>query len=199
MLRKCIACNYETSMSGNWCKHQKTKKHMATLKGGEFLIKEIPANDIFTLQELSEEQKMLRDSAKEFIDREVIPQKERIKKAKKYLQMIGLGDRLEHTSSQLSGGQQQRVAIARALVRDPAIYLFDEPTVMMDSSSEAAFILRIKEILKAHKTLILVTHRPSLLAFVDRILVIDGGRVVADGPKQQVLEALQTAATKTSG
>ncbi len=101
--------------------------------------------------------------------------------------------------TELSGGQKQTIAIARALVRDPAIYLFDEPTAMMDSSSEAAFILRIQDILKAHKTLILVTHRPSLLAFVDRILVIDGGRVVADGPKQQVLEALQTAATKTSG
>ena len=101
--------------------------------------------------------------------------------------------------TELSGGQKQTIAIARALVRDPAIFLFDEPTAMMDSSSEKAFIQRIQEILKAHKTLILVTHRPSLLAFVDRILVIDGGRVVADGPKEQILEALQTASTKTVG
>jgi ATP-binding cassette subfamily C protein LapB len=101
--------------------------------------------------------------------------------------------------TELSGGQKQTIAIARALVRDPAIFLFDEPTAMMDSNSERAFIHRIQEVLKAHKTLILVTHRPSLLSFVDRIIVIEGGRVVADGPKEQILEALQAASTKTAG
>ncbi|WP_224419737.1 MULTISPECIES: type I secretion system permease/ATPase [unclassified Modicisalibacter] len=90
----------------------------------------------------------------------------------------------------LSGGQRQAVAIARALVNDPQILLFDEPTSSMDHTSEDAF----KRALEAHaryRTMIVVTHRTSLLSLVDRIVVIDGGKVVADGPKDQVVEALR--------
>ncbi|MFG6160130.1 type I secretion system permease/ATPase [Halomonas sp. 1390] len=90
----------------------------------------------------------------------------------------------------LSGGQRQAVAIARALVHDPRILLLDEPTSAMDHASEEAF----KANLKAYgqgKTLVVVTHRTSLLSLVDRILVIDAGKVVADGPRDKVVEALR--------
>lgn len=90
----------------------------------------------------------------------------------------------------LSGGQRQAVAIARAMVHDPQILLLDEPTSSMDHASEEAF----KTNLKAYshgKTLIVVTHRTSLLALVDRIIVIDAGKVVADGPRDKVVEALR--------
>jgi ATP-binding cassette subfamily C protein LapB len=90
----------------------------------------------------------------------------------------------------LSGGQRQAVAIARATINDPPILLMDEPTGSMDHSSEE----EIKQRLGTYtigKTLIVVTHRTSLLDLVDRIIVIDSGKVVADGPKAQVVEALR--------
>lgn len=90
----------------------------------------------------------------------------------------------------LSGGQRQAVAIARALVHDPRILLLDEPSSAMDHASEEAF----KASLQAYaygKTMIVVTHRTSLLSLVDRIIVIDAGKVVADGPRDKVVEALR--------
>jgi len=89
----------------------------------------------------------------------------------------------------LSGGQRQAVAVARALLLNPGILLLDEPTSSMDNSSEAAFKQRLATIAKG-KTVILVTHRHSMLALVDRLIVLDRGKVVADGPKAGVLEAL---------
>lgn len=92
--------------------------------------------------------------------------------------------------SQLSGGQRQAVAIARALILDPAILILDEPTSSLDYSNEEL----IKNVLAQHsanKTLILVTHRTPLLALVDRLIVIDQGRILADGPKDTVMEALR--------
>ena len=90
----------------------------------------------------------------------------------------------------LSGGQRQAVAIARAAINDPPILLMDEPTGSMDHSSEE----EIKQQLKTYaagKTMIVVTHRTSLLDLVERIIVIDAGKIVADGPKAQVIEALR--------
>lgn len=90
----------------------------------------------------------------------------------------------------LSGGQRQGVAIARALINDPPILLMDEPTGSMDHSSEE----HVKQQLRtcaAGKTMIVITHRTSLLELVDRIIVVDGGKIVADGPKSQVVEALR--------
>ena len=91
----------------------------------------------------------------------------------------------------LSGGQKQGVAIARAMLLDPPVLLLDEPTSAMDFSSEAQFKERLRRVAE-HKTLIVVTHRTSLIDLADRIIVIDGGRVVADGPRQSVVEALQS-------
>lgn len=97
---------------------------------------------------------------------------------------------------ELSGGQRQAIAIARALVRDPAIYLFDEPTAQMDNISEQNFIRHFQNILTKHKTLVLITHRPTLLTFVDRILVIHEGQLIADAPKEEILQALQSGTLK---
>jgi len=91
----------------------------------------------------------------------------------------------------LSGGQRQSVAIARALLMDPPILLLDEPTSAMDFSSEQQFKQRLKEA-AAHKTVIIVTHRNSLLDLATRVIVVDEGRVVADGPRDQVIQALQS-------
>ncbi|MCZ4280662.1 type I secretion system permease/ATPase [Kiloniella laminariae] len=90
----------------------------------------------------------------------------------------------------LSGGQRQAVVIARSLLLDPPILLMDEPTSGMDNSSEAGFKTRLTKVV-AGKTLVLVTHRSSLLTLVDRLIIVDSGRIVADGPKAEVLEALK--------
>ena len=91
--------------------------------------------------------------------------------------------------SHLSGGQRQAVALARALILDPPVLLFDEPTSAMDNSSENRFKRQL-ELTLPGKTLFLVTHRTSLLSLVERLIVMDGGKVVADGPKDDVLRAL---------
>lgn len=90
----------------------------------------------------------------------------------------------------LSGGQRQGVAIARAVINDPPILLLDEPTGSMDHSSEEEVKRRLAACAEG-KTLLVITHRTSLLELVDRIIVVDGGRIVADGPKVQVVEALR--------
>lgn len=89
----------------------------------------------------------------------------------------------------LSGGQRQSVAIARAVVHEPTILLLDEPSSSMDHSTEEALKKRLAEYAKG-KTMVLVTHRNSLLDLVDRLIVIDRGTIVGDGPKRQVVEAL---------
>jgi ATP-binding cassette subfamily C protein LapB len=98
---------------------------------------------------------------------------------------LNVGERGES----LSGGQRQAVAVARALLLDPPILVLDEPTSAMDNGAENRFKQRLGEIL-AGKTLVLVTHRASLLSLVERLIVLDAGRVVADGPKDEVLKAL---------
>ncbi|WP_438800859.1 type I secretion system permease/ATPase [Achromobacter pestifer] len=90
----------------------------------------------------------------------------------------------------LSGGQRQSVAVARALINDPPILLLDEPSSNMDHQSEAQLRKRLGEA-SANKTILLVTHRTALLELVDRLIVIDNGHIVADGPKEQVVEALR--------
>ena len=90
----------------------------------------------------------------------------------------------------LSGGQRQGVAIARAVINNPAILLLDEPTSSMDYSSEDDIKRRLSEFAQ-DKTVVLISHRTSLLDLVDRIIVMDGGKIVADGPKEQVITALK--------
>jgi ATP-binding cassette subfamily C protein LapB len=95
----------------------------------------------------------------------------------------------------LSGGQRAAVAIARALVADPPVLLLDEPTGSMDSTSEQRFKARLLEMLQG-RTLILITHRGSMLSLVDRLIVMDQGRLVADGPRDKVIAELQAGAIR---
>ena len=89
----------------------------------------------------------------------------------------------------LSGGQRQGVAVARALLEDPRILVFDEPTANMDTTAEQAFVERLGENLSG-KTLLVATHRTALLPLVDRLIVVNEGRIVLDGPRDQVLREL---------
>jgi len=91
----------------------------------------------------------------------------------------------------LSGGQRQAVGIARAVLNDAPVLLLDEPSSAMDHQSEDILKARLGQFTKG-KTVVLVTHRTSLLEMVDRLLVIDNGQLMADGPKAQVVEALQS-------
>lgn len=107
----------------------------------------------------------------------------------------GLDMNVGERGQNLSGGQRQSIALARALLLDPPILVLDEPSSAMDNTSE----LRMKQQLSQrarNKTLILVTHRASMLELVDRLIVMDSGRVVADGPKDQVHAALKQGKLK---
>ncbi|MCO4784805.1 MAG: type I secretion system permease/ATPase [Marinomonas atlantica] len=104
-----------------------------------------------------------------------------------------VGERGQH----LSGGQRQSVAIARALLFDPNILVLDEPTASMDNTTEARMRRRLANVI-ADKTLILITHKSSMLDLVDRVVVMDNGRILADGPKAHVLEALRQGKLKVS-
>ena len=103
---------------------------------------------------------------------------------------MGLAMPVGEQGQLLSGGQRQSVSIARALLNDPSILLLDEPTGSMDHTSEEEFKRNLMRF-AAHKTLVVITHRTSLLELVNRIIVIDAGKIVADGPKEQVVEALR--------
>lgn len=97
--------------------------------------------------------------------------------------------RLADRGEGLSGGQRQSITMARAVAGDPQILVFDEPTSAMDPASEGALIARLQAAI-AGKTLILVTHRPALLALVDRVVVVERGRMTADGPRAEMLKRL---------
>lgn len=102
----------------------------------------------------------------------------------------GLDMQIGERGESLSGGQRQAIAIARALMRDPPLLILDEPTNSLDNRSEELFKSRLESYLSARHTMVLVTHRASMLSLVDRLIVLDGGRIVADGEKKHVLEAL---------
>lgn len=91
----------------------------------------------------------------------------------------------------LSGGQKQAIGLARAMIRKPKIIFMDEPTAHFDVRSETEFLDRLKTITKSDMTIIVSTHRPSLLSLVNRILVFDRGKLVADGPRETVVANLQ--------
>jgi ATP-binding cassette, subfamily C, bacterial LapB len=86
--------------------------------------------------------------------------------------------------------------LARALVRPSKLLFLDEPTGAMDTQTEIYFIDHLKTALAADQTLVVATHRHNMLSIVDRLIVIDGGRIIADGPRDQVLAHLSEAAKK---
>ncbi|MDT7837382.1 type I secretion system permease/ATPase [Aquabacterium sp. OR-4] len=100
----------------------------------------------------------------------------------------GVGTQVGERGERLSGGQRQSVAIARALLNKPRLLLLDEPSSMVDPASEQRLIERMRGL--QNTTIVLVTHRMAMLALVDRLVVMDRGRIVADGPRDQVLQAL---------
>jgi len=102
--------------------------------------------------------------------------------AKEALERVGLGDRLDHESSELSGGQQQRVAIARALVTRPAILLADEPTGNLDSRTSIEVMALFQALNEQGITVILVTHEPDIAEHTGRIVELRDGRIVRDDP-----------------
>ena len=99
---------------------------------------------------------------------------------------MAIGERGES----LSGGQRQSIAVARALINDPPVVLLDEPSSNLDNQSEAQLRQRLRQAC-ASKTVVLVTHRTAMLDIVERLIVVDSGRIVADGPKERVIDALR--------
>lgn len=109
-----------------------------------------------------------------------VPKEEWEPKAKKYLEMVGLKDRMYHTSNQLSGGQQQRVAIARSLVMNPAILLADEPTGNI-ASNQAEEIMEIFQKLNDDgHTIVMITHEPDIAEHSGRIITVKDGHIIDD-------------------
>lgn len=102
----------------------------------------------------------------------------------------GLDTQVGERGEALSGGQRQAVAIARALLYDPQVLILDEPTASMDPASENRLRLRLHEIAK-DKTTILITHKGAMLSLVDKLILLDRGKIVAFGPKDEVIKKLQ--------
>jgi ATP-binding cassette subfamily C protein LapB len=108
---------------------------------------------------------------------------------------------IAEAGSSLSGGQKQAIGLARVLIRKPRVLFLDEPTAHFDVRSETEFLERLKALAAEKMTIIVSTHRLSLLSLVDRLLLFDKGRLVADGPRDQVMAMLQQqqSAKKTGG
>ncbi|GGV07651.1 putative amino acid ABC transporter, ATP-binding protein [Streptomyces filipinensis] len=118
-------------------------------------------------------------------------------RARELLTRVGLGDRTDAYPRQLSGGQQQRVAIARALALRPGIILFDEPTSALDPELVGEVLSVIKDLATSGTTLVIVTHEIAFAREVaDRIVFIDGGRIVEQGPPREVLDTPRHARTR---
>lgn len=110
-----------------------------------------------------------------------MPQAERERKAADLLGRLGMGERLDHKPSQLSGGQQQRVAIARSLFNNPPIIMADEPTGALDSKTGKIVMDMLRWLCtKRGKTIIVVTHDPSVASYADRVLGLKDGRIIED-------------------
>jgi putative ABC transport system ATP-binding protein len=109
-----------------------------------------------------------------------VPKEQRLETAKKFLEMVGLGDRMYHTSNQISGGQQQRVAIARALSLNPAILLADEPTGnIATAQAEEVMAIFQKLNIEGH-TIVMITHEPDIAHHAKRIITIRDGKIIED-------------------
>jgi ATP-binding cassette subfamily C protein LapB len=113
----------------------------------------------------------------------------------------GLDTQVGERGEALSGGQRQAVAIARALLYDPPVLILDEPTASMDPASENRLRKRLHHVTEG-RTTILITHKGSMLTLVDKLILLDRGKLIAFGPKDEVIRKLQgrqygTAAEKT--
>jgi putative ABC transport system ATP-binding protein len=128
-----------------------------------------------------------------------IGREERLEKARKSLEAVGLGDRVTHRPNELSGGQRQRVAVARALVNDPAIILADEPTGNLDSKTSYEIMGLFEQIHKAGNTVILVTHEPDIALHAHRIVRLLDGLIESDLPNDNIVSMANIAAQNLPG
>ena len=103
------------------------------------------------------------------------------KKAREYLELVELADRMHNFPSQLSGGERQRVAIARALAKDPKILLIDEPTGQLDQETGDSIVNLVRKIAKKNRiTVLLVTHDRELIKYADRVIQLRSGKIISD-------------------
>ncbi|KPU44725.1 macrolide export ATP-binding/permease protein MacB [Oxobacter pfennigii] len=113
--------------------------------------------------------------------------RERSRRAKELLELVGMGDRIHHLPNELSGGQKQRVAIARSLVNDPSIILADEPTGALDSKTGDMVMNIFKKVHKEKKkTILLITHSMEVAQMAQRIITIRDGKILSDVPNTPV-------------
>ena len=110
-----------------------------------------------------------------------VPGGERTRRAKEWLERVGMGERMKHQPNALSGGQKQRVAIARAMVNEPALILADEPTGALDSQTSRTVMDLFHEMHNTyHKTIVLITHNPELADECERVLTLRDGLIVGE-------------------
>ncbi len=110
-----------------------------------------------------------------------VPGAERTRRAKEWLERVGMGERMKHQPNELSGGQKQRVAIARAMVNEPALILADEPTGALDSQTSRTVMDLFHEMHNTyHKTIVLITHNPELADECERVLTLRDGLIVGE-------------------
>lgn len=111
-----------------------------------------------------------------------VPKRQRAARARQVLERVGLGDKVKHKPSQLSGGQQQRVSIARALAGSPSVILADEPTGALDSRTGRDVLGLLQDLHDEGNTIVLITHDNSIARQAQRIIRLEDGKVVYDGP-----------------
>lgn len=113
-----------------------------------------------------------------------VPENERLERAAKLLDMVGLAARKNHLPNELSGGQRQRVAIARALVNNPSIIMADEPTGNLDSRSSVDIMNIFSSLHEQGSTVILVTHEPDIAEYAKRVITVRDGLILSDQTKE---------------
>jgi len=114
---------------------------------------------------------------------DVVPRKERLRRAESALELVGLKDRMQHRPAELSGGQRQRVAIARALVHEPSVVLADEPTGNLDSRTTDEILTLLVDLnTRLGRTVLVITHEPEVARRCNRVIQLKDGRVIRDGP-----------------